>query len=531
MRALLVFLLCGCGTDVRFANRHVLWVVRDDRPIAVPKEREALLNGPGVRDEIFRSADRVLSMDYGREAANVNALDEVPDSSWFLDRRRDPAREDARPRPLSDDEMRGGATFGLEPPVAPYTILKAKTEGATAGFIVKDARGRKFALKLDPPGWPRLATSTEVVATRLVWSMGWFVPAIWMIDLKPSDLAVGPGAKTHDRFARTVPLTMERVHEMLGRLPSDDDHAVPAAMSFWIPGKIVGPYTYLGKRNDDSNDLYPHEDRRDLRGYSMVCAWINNIDTQELNTLDSYVGEPGRGHLLHYQQDVGGSFGSRAVGPTDYWMGSSDYFPTRTIVASLVTFGARPLSWEGDDVQTARAQAMARWPELGYFDADHFEPKHWSTMVYNPAFALSTARDRYWGAKRVLGVSARELRDAIAAGGYRTETAERLFDVLWKRRQKLLRSGLAESAPLDYFRVDGGRLCFDDLWRQAGLGGDEVRAGGAPVERILPDQGCVKMPQGGYQVVALQVKRAGQKKFGKPVRVHVIDGHVVGVER
>src|SRR5512142_2588365 len=97
-----------------------------------------------------------------------------------------------------------GATREEEPPHPPFTVIKAKSEGATPGFIVFDATGRKFALKLDPPGWPRLATSTELIATRLVWSLGWRVPKMWLIDLKPSQLRLAEQATAKNGWYQTV---------------------------------------------------------------------------------------------------------------------------------------------------------------------------------------------------------------------------------------------------------------------------------------------------------------------------------------
>jgi hypothetical protein len=519
-------LLAGCGS-VRFANRRILWVVNDDRPMAVPKEHEALLLGPGLRDEIFRSADRVLALDYGREAVNVNALDEVPDSSWFEDPRRDHRYEDGRLRPLSDEEMRQGATLDVEPPRPPYVITKGKSEGATIGFIVKDATGRKFVVKLDSPAWPRLPTSTEVVATRLVWSLGWRVPKIWLADLKRDDLVLSPQAVVKNEWFQVVPFSPERLKKQLDRLPFDGEHPVRAAFSLWIPGKIVGPFSYVGRRKDDPNDIYAHQDRRDLRGFLVVMQWMNGIDAQELNTLDSYVGEPGKGHLVHYQQDVGGAFGSRGIGPTEFFMGSERYFQSSRVLLSLATLGTLPRPWEGEEVREARARELARWPELGYFDAEHFKPRTWEPMVYNPAFALATKRDRYWGAKRVAAFSERELRAAISAGDYSPQVAERLFQILWQRRRKILTEYFADVTSLDHFRVEDGRLCFDDLWEDAGLprGGELHVKGGTLQGR------CVKMPQGGYRIVKLHMKRPGRHTFGDPVRVHVLDGNVVGVER
>lgn len=117
----------------------------------------------------------------------------------------------------------------------------------------------------------------------------------------------------------------------------------------------VGPYSYVGRRRDDPNDRVSHEDRRDLRGYAVVSAWINNVDTIEANILDAYVGEPGRGHVVHYQQDVGGSFGNYAVGPLASWMSYESYFDFERVLASRPSTstrragrrcGAAPLSRE-----------------------------------------------------------------------------------------------------------------------------------------------------------------------------------------
>jgi hypothetical protein len=351
---------------------------------------------------------------------------------------------------------------------------------------------------------------------------------MWLIDIKASDLILDKKATTKDDYHQTVPLTDERLQQILRWMSVDDAHATPVVASLWLPGKVVGPYTYVGRRADDPNDLYPHQDRRDLRGFQVVCAWLNNIDTQEQNTLDTYVGEPGKGHLLHYQQDVGGTFGSRAAGPTDYFMGSERYFQSSRILFSFLTFGIFPRTWEGEDVLHERAEQMARWPELGYFEAARFDPRGWRTMVYNPAFDLATDRDHYWGAKRVVAVSERELRAAISSGQYRPEVAERLFRVLWARREKIARAYLPEVAALDHFRVESGRLCFDDIWEQANLGGgSRYRVDGG-----ILDGKCVSLPsQRGYRVVKLRVQRPGERDFGPRVNVHLNNTNVVGVER
>jgi hypothetical protein len=518
----------GCAPSIHFADRAILWHDPDDRPIPVPRARDVPYHWVALRDAVFRPLDRALDLDYGREATNVNAVDETPDSSWWTDRRRIPGQ--ARPRTLSDEEMRRGA-FGERPdPLRPLTIIKGKQSGGNLGFVVEDALGRRFAIKIDPPGLVGMDTSTEVVVSRLAWAAGWNVPAETLLDLRASDLVLSPKATTHDADGNKVPLDETRLRALLARAPVAEDGSIRALASLWIDGAILGPYAYFGRRRDDPNDRVPHQDRRDLRGYGVFCAWVNNIDTTEANTLDSYIGRHGRGHVVHWQQDVGGSFGARAATPIDYWMGYDTYLAPTRMFGSLLSFGLWRRPWEGEAVRVRRAREVARFPELGFFDAAAFEPRHWHPIFDNPAFQRATARDRYWGATRVVQIGASELRAAIAAGHYRRAAAERLFDILWRRRQAIARAYFGAPPALDYFRVERDRLCGDDLWLAAGLGGARGTAYQADGRVLDGDARCTPVGRG-YRVVTLRVRRPGQRRFGPPVRVHLIDRRIVGVVR
>src|SRR6266545_6495665 len=103
----LAFLLIGaCAGSERFGDRALLWKDVDDRPIPSPAPAEPGYHWMALRDALVQPLDRVLALDYGREAVNVNAVDEVPDSSWWRDRRRVPGQ--ARPRRFTDEEMARG---------------------------------------------------------------------------------------------------------------------------------------------------------------------------------------------------------------------------------------------------------------------------------------------------------------------------------------------------------------------------------------------------------------------------------------
>jgi hypothetical protein len=302
----------------------------------------------------------------------------------------------------------------------------------------------------------------------------------------------------------------------------------------------VGPFRYSGRRRDDPNDRYAHENRREVRGFGVFSAWVNNADAIEDNTLDMYEGEDGRGHLVHYQQDVGGSFDAWGASPKPYWIGHESWFSTLRVLRSLLTFGISTSEWEEQRYLTERDRLLAASPALAAFTEEHFDPRTWQPIFPNPAFSRLTRRDRYWAAKRIAFIDAHELRAAISAGRYQPEAAARLFQILWKRRELVLRAYLGEVSALDHFYFDGARLCFEDLWLRAGLGGASVYEARVDRQRRRPlvgsnGAGWVEVASSpGYRIVELRVERAGLRE-SSPVRVHFIerDGvrRVLGVER
>lgn len=537
-RTLLVLLGCalsGCGSMVRFADRRPLWRDPDEAAIPLSGKRELADNWVRARAGLFSPLDDALALKVNPEAKNVNSLDEVPDSSWFTDRRR--AAEVAG-TPYGPKEI------GADPDDAPdadgpITIVEGKFTGGSRGFVVTDSSKRRFLFKLDSPGFFSLATSTEVVAARLAAAAGRRVPDLTIVDVTPEQLRISKEAKIKDASGNKRPFTAKDLEHFLDGVPRTPEGRLRFSASAWIKGKIVGPYSYVGRRADDPNDRVPHEDRRDLRGYRVFSAWINNVDTIEANTLDTYEGEPGKGHVVHYQQDVGGSFGNYAVGALASWMGYESYFDGPRILASMLAFGAYKRPWARTGIEDERAAALREWPEVGWFEAEHFDPDAWAPLWFNAAFYRATTRDLYWGAKRVLSFSADEIRAAIAAGHYRPEAAARLFDVLWERRERIGRTYLARVAPFERFRFVEGQLCFDDLVVVHGFDrrpAEYAAQGAGAVLSGVDGKRCASLPQGdGYHIVTLRVRRSGERRLGRPVRVHYVEEqharHVVGLER
>ena len=522
-------LVAACAPALRFEDREILWRWPDERPVAMPHKRTTCFLWQDVRAGIFQPADRVLSLDCLHEARNTNALDEVPDSSWFVDRRRAPGT--SRPRALSAEQMRWGAVDPDEVPELPLTVIKGKDLGITPGFVALDARHRQYMVKLDPPGHRGMTTSTEVVVTRLAWAAGWRVPSIVLLDVQPDAIHVAPNAEAKDPHDLPIRFTEAMLRKTLSQATRAADGTVRILASHWLPGIAIGSFSFLGRPKDDPNDTIDHQDRRDLRGFGVFSSWVNDIDAFDSNTLDMYEGAPGRGHVVHYQQDLGGSFGNWGGYPAPYWGGSETFLEAHLLLRSLLTLGLWPRPFDDWRYRTRKEGLSKEWPELGTFEAEKFEARAWRPMLENPAFARQTARDRYWGAKRLAAFSDAELRAAISAGGYRPAAAERVYDVLFRRRERIARAFFADVAPLDYFRIDGDRLCFEDLWVEAGLGAAAAYRADAP----LVGRCVALVPGDGYRIISLRTLRPGERHAGPAVRVHlVIAGarrRIIGVER
>ncbi|HET9989716.1 MAG TPA: hypothetical protein VFQ65_14390, partial [Kofleriaceae bacterium] len=132
MRALALIALAACttGTDlppVRFANAPIITVVNDRRDVPhQPATRiylPALYNYAGT---VEKPLVRALELRRAQRAAGVNALDEVPDSTWFTNR--------IGVADLTADQIRSGPLTVDSPELhLPWTVKSTKAGGASIG--------------------------------------------------------------------------------------------------------------------------------------------------------------------------------------------------------------------------------------------------------------------------------------------------------------------------------------------------------------------------------------------------------------
>ncbi len=472
-------------------------------------------------------------------AANINTLGEVPDSSWFVNR--------MGVRDMSIDELVRGANTAEGPDTSrPLTVLGGKSQGITPGFTIRDARGDVYFMKFDPPAYANLSSSAAIISARFFHAFGYKVPEDYIAYLRPADLRIGPDAMvTVDGKARRrmVQADLDLIFSRVARLP---DGRVRGVASRRLPGQPLGPHKYRAVREDDPNDLVPHEDRRELRGLRVFSAWLNHDDSRSLNSLDMYVGEPGQGHVEHYLIDFSSTLGAgsdalRRIAPQGLRAGHEYVIDAGPILKSAVTLGLRERPW--------RKVRYAEHPEIGRLEAEFFEPDKWKPEYPNPAFSRMQPEDAFWAARIVSRFSDEAVRALVHTGEFSDPAAEaQLTATLLRRRDKILRRYLSALSPLDAFRVEEGVLTFENPGERHGLGhvaayeyqwlafdndSGVMQEIGVPATVAAPR---IPLPEArvAHALVRIAARSAQQPGWAKPVLVYVRLGAtptVVGVER
>ncbi len=533
-----VLALAGCATaSYPFPNREPLWVDSDRRPFA---QRPAELFTPPRWDVVdavfFRPISEVWTFERGREAINVNAVDEVPDSSWF---------ENRAAHVTPEDVARGACES--PPPPTPWRVIRSKTAGTRPGFAIRAADDRIYFLRTDETLRER-STAADAIATRLIWAAGYNTPCNHVAFFRPEDLVLAPEAE-----GEHAP-TQDDIDLVLRRATRAPDGSLRVSLSQALEGEPLGGWQFEGIREDDLNDVVPHQHRRDARGMVLLSAWLNHIDSRAENNLDTWIetGE-GRGYVRHYVLDASDSFGVmwRGAYLMSQRFGSSHYLDMQHVIEDFLTFGALDRPYYVDDEERGPA---TYW--LGYYDIERFDPAGWRNGYPNAAFQRATERDRAWMARIIAHLDRDDVAAAIGAGRFsRALVVGELERIVMGRRELALERFLTRLSPLSEPVVNAGQLCLRDLAITGGIRDPEERVYAArawqdwpPIEHSEPrvdasgDRACVRLPSApasagapAYWIVDVSVSTPGHDRPG-PARVHLYQNgprsyRVVGLER
>ncbi len=543
----IVIALAACNSStlpaVRFANKPAVTVVDDRQDVPVAPKKRVIHRTLYFYDGGFhRRVTRALELPRHRRALGVNALDEVPDSTWFTNR--------IGVREVTLDEMRTGPNVIGNPEAhKPWRILSMKTEGVSVGFVIADARGVEFLLKLERKGYPEIETGAHAVVHKLLWAIGYNVPEDYVVYASRDELLIAKDATITDAFGSKHPLDRAEVDRKLALCDVGDDGRYRALASRLIDGTVLGGHPQEGVRADDPNDRISHELRRDLRGAYAMFAWLDNQDIQEANTLDVWVADPAdprRHYVRHYMIDFGKSFGVMGTIGRDLRRGYEYKVDFLEMTRSLVSGGLAPRAWEDREVPMIRGVAI--------FGTRAYDPGAWkpSTPSYTP-FLEADVHDNFWGAKILMRFTPEQLRAAVETARFSDPRAiDYVTNTLISRQRATALYWFERTSPLDGFAVAGDQLCFDDLtlaYHLAPVAGETVytvtrydRNGAALGDRstfagTADGHACAALVlaggAAGYTVFEIETARGGH---AHAIQVHVArdptgNPHVIGVWR
>jgi hypothetical protein len=521
-----------------------------------PEPYESSFAWDGADNLIFRPMSDFFAVDPGGEAVNVNSLDEVPDSSWFVNRI---GQSTLTVHDVVHGPCEGGAELDPNAPDGSWIIDEGKADGANLGFRIKDPSGQRYMLKTDGTEQPERASAATAISARLYHAAGWRAPCDSVVYFRPSLLKLEKGLTITDNTGKTRPLDEAELAKLLSSAHRRNG-LLRMSASRWLPGRPLGPFRYEGTRADDPNDVIPHQDRRDLRGARLIAAWVNHFDAREQNSMDLWIAQSAEdprsspGVVLHYYLDFGDCLGSE-------WdwegiskrLGHAYYLDIPYLVEDFFTLGIIERPWD-------RAKRSPEGDVFGFFSATDFHPEMWREGYPNPAFRRMTERDGAWAARIIARFTPEQIGAIVDAADFtKPEHARFIKRVLLGRQRLILHRYFATLSPLTEFRIEGtNRLCGLDLARRTQVypqalfppratvfAGERLARLATPKVEAPPtgvvcmtlphharDEGVAKNAPSRYTVVDIE---NGQAKG--PARVHLYDlgpklGYrLVGLER
>jgi hypothetical protein len=390
-----------------------------------------------------------------RRAANVNTVDEVPDSSWFTNR--------IGARSITNDELVKGPDTGAGPAAGTWTILSKKSEGVTPGFTMRDSTGEVYWIKFDPKSNPEMASGAEVVSTKFFHAFGYHVPENYVATMRRDSLALAPGATLRDTDGRKRPMTIDDVDDILELAAQNSDGSYRVLASRNLTGQPLGPFRYYGTRPDDPNDIFPHEHRRELRGLSVFSAWLNHDEVRSTNSLDTVIERAGRRMVRHNLLDFGSTLGSGSIQAQSRRAGNEFVWESRPTLITMLTLGLYVRPWIKVDYPEI--------PAVGRIESLYFRPEQWKPDYPNPAFRNARAEDRFWAARIVAAFSDEAIRAMVGTARFSDARAmEYLTETILVRKSKVLKVWLNGTNPVVRPALSSaGTLSFANAAEEAGV--------------------------------------------------------------
>lgn len=436
--------------------------IQADDDMALDASKVVPIEDTGGYDFIVNTFGQPGSREAVR-AKNVSTIDEVPDSSWFVNR--------LGQRALSVEEMRRGPDRVASISLEGWRVSSGKSTGVQPGFRMTDPAGQLYQIEFDPPSNPEMASGAEIIGTAFYHAFGYHTVDVYLAELDPARIVIAPEAKVWDRMLGDRRTLQRRdVRAVLRRAARQPNGKYRVLVSRFADGKPLGNFRYYRTRPDDPNDIVPHEHRRELRAARVFGAWLNHDDSRGVNSLDMLATGGGRAYVKHYMFDFGSILGSGTVFAQRHRAGNEYLLEWKPGWLTLATLGIYTRPWMHIDYPEVPAS-------VGRFEGDAFDPERWRPEYPNPAFANMRADDAFWAARIVSRVDDEAIRAIVEKARYSDPRAtEYVTATLITRRDKVVAHWLTQVNPLtDFALSERGELTFTNAAEQAGVAAKESR--------------------------------------------------------
>jgi hypothetical protein len=210
--------------------------------------------------------------------------------------------EPARPRDLYWGV--GGKPLAPDPS-ATYTVIAIKRTGFSSGYTVTGPNGREWSVKFAPEA------PTEVVASRILWGVGYHQPPIYYVQKWNAEKATTANPQLPARFREKDP----RLHGAL------EDR---------------GSWSYYEN---------PFVGTRELKGLLVLQAMLGNSDLKDDNNATYTLARAAEGARRWYvARDLGQTFGRTGV--LDAPRGDVEIFERTPFITGVVN-GRVTFDWRG----------------------------------------------------------------------------------------------------------------------------------------------------------------------------------------
>jgi len=275
-------------------------------------------------------------------------------------------------------------------PVGPFTFVEESKSGESPKFIVKDARGDEWTVKLGPEA------QAETVSTRIVWAVGYFAEEAYYFDEVRID---------------GMPL-LSRGQE-------------------FVSGNIVRGARFEPERpNMKSGSTWdwrknPFKDTRELNGLKVLMILLNNFDAHSGNNGIINVTGPRATEARYYVTDLGATLGrAGGLGGTRTKNDLTDFLSTKFVRGVDARDGVVEFDYD------------TRPSGLGHLSV--FHPLYYRSQVNKEKAmrGIPVAHARWIGS--LLGqLSDEQLRDAFRAANYSDGVRESYVTALRERINQL----------------------------------------------------------------------------------------------